>query len=57
LVKAQPSAFPLIAPPQPALSSTTTSLVISDRLRRNIVRKIATLLETRHLKEARVRFI
>ena len=26
-------------------------------LRRNIVRKIASLLETRHLKEARVRFM
>lgn len=26
-------------------------------LRRNIVRKIAGLLETRHLKEARIRFI
>jgi hypothetical protein len=26
-------------------------------LRRNIIRKIAVLLETRHLKEARVRFI
>ena len=26
-------------------------------LRRNIIRKIASLLETRHLKEAQVRFI
>ena len=26
-------------------------------LRRNIVRKIASLLETRHLKEARIQFI
>jgi hypothetical protein len=33
------------------------SIPVELDLRRNIVRKIATLLETRHLKELRLRFL